>query len=185
MSYTMSHICIVLPHIRNLIKTPEDWLITFLRINYSVSVSQIPARWWRGTGGPAGGQFREASLVSHTVVAHSRTLWSHTVAHCGGTAVAHSGEHWWHTVVGARLGPNVPSATLPLLSTLLSILTPICVFQDSLVYQQHCTSKLARLVSLKVKVAAVVPGFADFPASHCCCLSQGVKAPCLLFSINI
>ena len=92
---------------------------------------------------------------------------------------------WWCTVVGAWLGPNVPSATLPLLSVLLSILTPICVFQDSLVYQQHCTTKLARLVSLKVKVAAVVPGFTDFPASHCCCLSQGVKAPCLLFSINI
>ena len=87
----MSHICIVLPHIRNLIKTPEDWLITFLRINYSVSVSQIPARWWRGTGGPAGGQFREASLVSHTVVAHSRTLWWHCSGTQWRTLVAHSG----------------------------------------------------------------------------------------------
>ena len=87
----MSHICNVLPHIRNLIKTPDDWLITFLRINYSVSVSQIPARWWRGTGGPAGGQFREASLVSHTVVAHSRTLWWHCSGTQWRTLVAHSG----------------------------------------------------------------------------------------------
>ena len=180
MPYTMSHICIVLPHIRNLIKTPEDWLITFLRINYSVSVSQIPARWWRGTGGPAGGQFREASLVSHTVVAHSRTLWSHTVAHCGGTAVAHSGEHWWHTVVGARLGPNVPSAFSPTSVFLFSASFSICQLQASLVSgvpnfciklvsgvwcTKHCTcaAKLLRLLkSLRV------PGFADFLASHCC-----------------
>ena len=132
MSYTMSHICIVLPHIRNLIKTPEDWLITFLRIKYSVSVSQIPARWWHGWAcvRPVP---RSVAGIAHCGRTQSHTV-ANTVAHCGGTAVAHSGEHWWHTVVGSRLGPNVPSASsLPLLSFYSLPLSPICQLQASMV----------------------------------------------------
>ena len=135
MPYTMSHICIVLPHIRNLIKTPEDWLITFLRINYSVSVSQIPARWWRCTGGPAGSQFREASLVSHTVVAHSRTLRKHCSTlwwHCSGTQwrtlVAHSG--------GSTVRPQRAICLFSPTSVFLFLASfPICQLQASMVYQ--------------------------------------------------
>lgn len=102
----------------------------------------------RQAGGPAGGQFQEASVVSG--MAHRAcTMWCTVEA-----------------VEGARLGPNVPSATA--VCSAASIFFFYLPIPSQSAVQQHCTNKLPRLVSLKVST---------FLQRHCCCLSQGVKGP--------
>ena len=93
----------------------------------------VEGHWW-ACGRPVP---RSVAGIAHCGRTQSHTV-ANTIAHCGGTAVAHSGEHWWHTVVGARLGPNVPSASsLTLLSFYSLPLSPSanCKPAWCLVYQ--------------------------------------------------
>ena len=170
-----------------MIKNPEDsftgglWLKLLFsvccRINNSVSAPphrthHSPASWWacgrpvpRSVGGMA---HRPCTLWNN--VAHRGTMW-YTVEQCCAPwiSVVHRGTMLC-TVEGARLGPNVPSATA-VCSAAASIFFYLSIPSQSAV-QQHCTTKLPRLVSLKV----ISPTFLQ---RHCCCLSQGVKGPCV------
>ena len=114
----------------------------------------------RKAGGPgAGGQFQEASVVWHTGPALCGPLCGDTIVPC--------------TVEGARLGPNVPSATA-VYSAAASIFFYLSIPSQCTEQQQNCTTKLPRLVSLASLKVPVSPTFLQ---RHCCCLSQGVKGP--------